>query len=64
MVARYSIFEVDHRQLHKLAEDPTWWQSLLAAMGATDRLGPLDFNNGVRILAQRQHDETLKLEIK
>lgn len=65
-----TIVEINHDYLAHLLEDRTFLRDLILELMSTEvtrRLntqGPHDFLCGIRILAQRHHSETLKLEIK
>lgn len=62
-----TVIEINHDHLYRLKEDPQWAEQLynLLASGdwKTDRM-VFPLPNGVRVLGERHHSETLKLTVK
>jgi hypothetical protein len=60
-----TIIEINHDHLNELAHEPDHMETLIRALRACD-LTMLERNRvpGIRILGQRHHSETLKLEVK
>jgi hypothetical protein len=63
-----TIIEINHDYIHDLEADPSQLRALLlmARSGALANVGPTGSVGlpGIRILGQRHHSETLKLEVK
>jgi hypothetical protein len=69
-VSTRTIIEINHDRLSDLQGYDGYIATLLRALGMSEVTGHLnargayDFCPGIRILAQRHHSETLKLEVK
>lgn len=65
-----TIIEINHDYLNTLLEHPGYMAHLLHVLRGTTVAGELNKGetpspvSGIRVLAQRHHSETLKLEVK
>lgn len=67
-----TVIEINHDYLSRLMKDPQPLYQLLRSMCSSDLTGalneakgaPVRMGNGIDVLGQRHHSETLKLEVK
>jgi hypothetical protein len=68
-VSTRTIVEINHDYLRRLG--PEQWAELMTALASSSVTGqlnraegkPVNWTTGIRILGQRHHSETLKLEV-
>ena len=59
-----TVIEINHDVLADLMNRPTAIAQFLRALGSTEETARRAAPNGIRILGQRHHSETLKLTVE